>query len=190
MLTRRILGLDLGSHAAKAVELRQTLRGVEVVQLRHLPLPDPSADLGQTLAELIQGHDLPRENVVVGLAGDRISSRRLSFPFKDRKKIGAAVPFELEGQVPFELDDYFVDWEITGQRVLEPATGTLTVGHWRDGEMHLTFTTQDGSDTVQHRVRFFEITPESFEWEWQQQLAAGADWIPFTTLSARRMPGA
>jgi general secretion pathway protein L len=116
MLTRRILGLDLGSHAAKAVELRQTLRGVEVVQLRHLPLPDPSADLGQTLAELIQGHDLPRENVVVGLPGDRISSRRLSFPFKDRKKIGAAVPFELEGQVPFELDDYFVDWETTGQR--------------------------------------------------------------------------
>jgi general secretion pathway protein L len=116
MLSRRILGLDLGSHAAKAVELRQTLRGVEVVQLRHLPLPGASADLGQTLTELIQGHDLPRENVVVGLPGDRISSRRLSFPFKDRKKIGAAVPFELEGQVPFELDDYFVDWEITGQR--------------------------------------------------------------------------
>jgi general secretion pathway protein L len=116
MLTRRILGLDVGSHSAKAVELRQTLRGVEVVQLRHLPFPAPDADLGEALAEWIQSHDLPRENVVVGLPGDRISSRRLSFPFKDRKKIGAAVPFELEGQVPFELDDYFVDWEITGQR--------------------------------------------------------------------------
>ncbi|MEN8160527.1 MAG: type II secretion system protein GspL [Myxococcota bacterium] len=119
MLTRRILGLDLGSHAAKAVELRQTLRGVEVTQLRHLLLPAPVPSLGAELGAWIQEHDLPRENVVVSLAGDRISSRRLSFPFKDRRKIGPAVPFELEGQVPFELDDYFVDWEITGQRKSE-----------------------------------------------------------------------
>ena len=35
-MARRILGLDLGSHSVKAVELRQTLRGVEVVQLAEL----------------------------------------------------------------------------------------------------------------------------------------------------------
>jgi type IV pilus assembly protein PilM len=116
MLARRILGLDVGSHAAKAVELRQTLRGVEVVQLRHLPFDDPTPGVGSELRELVQLHDLPGEYVVVSLAGDRISTRRLEFPFTDRRKIGPAVPFELEGQVPFALDDYVVDWEIAGQR--------------------------------------------------------------------------
>jgi general secretion pathway protein L len=115
MLARRILGLDVGSHAAKAVELRQTLRGVEVVQLRHLPFDDPTPGVGSELRDLVQLYDLPGDYVVVSLAGDRISTRRLEFPFRDQRKIGPAVPFEVEGQVPFPLDDYFVDWEIVGE---------------------------------------------------------------------------
>lgn len=116
MLARRILGIDVGSHAAKAVELRQTLRGLEVVQLRHLPFDDPTPGVGSELRELVQLHDLPGDYVVVSLAGDRISTRRLEFPFRDRRKIAPAVPFEVEGQVPFPLDDYFVDWEIVGEQ--------------------------------------------------------------------------
>jgi general secretion pathway protein L len=116
MLARRILGLDVGSSAAKAVELRQTLRGLEVVQLRHLPFDDPTPGVGAELRDGLSLHDLPRDFVVVSLAGDRISTRRLTFPFRDRRKISQAVPFEVEGQVPFSLDDYFVDWEIVGQR--------------------------------------------------------------------------
>jgi general secretion pathway protein L len=116
MLARRILGLDVGSHAAKAVELRQTLRGVEVVQLRHLPFDDPTPGVASELRDLVQLYDLPSDYVVVSLAGDRISSRHLQFPFRDRRKIAPAVPFEVESQVPFDLDDYFVDWEIIDEQ--------------------------------------------------------------------------
>jgi general secretion pathway protein L len=114
-MAKRILGLDIGSHSVKAVEFRQTLRDVEVVQLRQLPIFDPAPSLGGELREFLQAHDLPIENVVVSLSGDRVSTRRLSFPFRDRKKIGPAVPFEVESQVPFDLDDFFVDWEIVGE---------------------------------------------------------------------------
>ncbi len=110
-MARRILGLDIGSHAVKAAEFRQTLRGLEVVQLRALPLDDPAPALASELRDFVQMHDLPRDHTVVSLAGDRISTRRLSFPFRDRRKIGPAVPFELEAQVPFDLDDFVVDWE-------------------------------------------------------------------------------
>jgi general secretion pathway protein L len=115
MLARRILGLDIGSHAAKAVELRQTLRGVEVVQLRHLPLDAPTPAVASELRDLVQLYDLPGDTVV-SLAGDRISTRRLEFPFRDRRKVGPAVPFEVEGHVPFPLDEYVVDWEIVGEQ--------------------------------------------------------------------------
>jgi general secretion pathway protein L len=115
-MARRILGLDLGSHAVKAVEFRQTLRGVEVAQLHSLALDDPSPALASELRDFIQMHDLPTEHVVVSLAGDRVSTRRLSFPFRDRRKIAPAVPFEVEAQVPFDLDDFFVDWEIIAQQ--------------------------------------------------------------------------
>src|SRR3972149_1266948 len=109
MFARPLLGLDVGSFAAKAVELRQTLRGLEVVQLRHLPFDDPTPGVGSELRDLVSLYALPGDYVVVSRAGARISTRRLESPFRDRRRIAAAVPFEVEGQVPFPLDDYFVD---------------------------------------------------------------------------------
>jgi general secretion pathway protein L len=112
---RRVLGLDIGSHAVKALELRQTLRGVEVGQLRLLSLDAPGPTLAEELREFIQAYGLPTDHVVCALPGDRISSRRLSFPFRDRRRIAAAVPFEIEGLVPFELDEFCIDWEIVSR---------------------------------------------------------------------------
>jgi len=115
-MARRVLGLDIGSHSVKAVELRQPLgRDIEVVQLRTFELDDPAPALATELRQLITAHDLPLQHVVVSVAGDRLSTRRLSFPFQDRRKVAAAVPFEVEEQVPFDLKDYVVDWEFAGE---------------------------------------------------------------------------
>jgi general secretion pathway protein L len=114
-MARRILGLDMGSHAVKAVELRQTLRELALLQMRVLPVSDAPPSLPAELRDFLQTYDLPREFVVSSVAGDRLSTRRVSFPFKDRRKIRAAVPFEVESQVPFDLDDYFVDFEVAAE---------------------------------------------------------------------------
>jgi general secretion pathway protein L len=114
-MARRILGLDMGSHAVKAVELRQTLRELELVQARALPVADAPPSLPAEIRDFLSTYDLPSEFVVASVAGDRLSTRRVSFPFKDRRKIRAAVPFEVESQVPFDLADYFVDFEIASE---------------------------------------------------------------------------
>ena len=59
-------------------------------------------------------HRLATDHVVTALRGDRISSRRLTFPFRERRKLAQAVPFEVEEELPFDLDDVVVDWEIVG----------------------------------------------------------------------------
>jgi general secretion pathway protein L len=114
-MARRILGLDMGSHAVKAVELRQTLREVVLVQARALPVADAPPSLPAEIRDFLSSYDLPSEFVVASVAGDRLSTRRVGFPFKDRRKIRAAVPFEVESQVPFDLADYFVDFEIAAE---------------------------------------------------------------------------
>ena len=111
---KNVLGLDLGSHSIKAVELRQTLRGLEPVQLRLHPRVDSEVGLAEEVRRLVRLHHLPVEHVVCALAGDRLSSRRLEFPFRDRKKLRQAVPFEVEGEVPFAIEDVLVDWQIVG----------------------------------------------------------------------------
>jgi general secretion pathway protein L len=115
---RRILGLDLGSHAIKAVELRQTLRGVEVGQLRSVTVHEAAADdaespsLPQQLQRFAALYRLPAEYVVAALPGDRVTTRRLALPFRERRRLAQAVPFELEGQMPFALEDVMVDWDV------------------------------------------------------------------------------
>ena len=113
-MMKNVLGLDLGSHSFKAVELRQTLRGLEPVQLRLHPRAASQPELPEALRRFIRLHHLPVEHVVCALAGDRLSSRRLDFPFRDRRKLAQAVPFEVEGEVPFAIEDILVDWQIVG----------------------------------------------------------------------------
>ena len=80
-------------------------------------------------------------------------------------------------------------WEISGQRALAPGSGVSTRGRWRDGEMHLDFATEREGRTVQHAVRFHEITEDSFAWEWTQRGPEDGDWQPFASIAARRLEG-
>ncbi|MGH7336531.1 MAG: type II secretion system protein GspL, partial [Myxococcota bacterium] len=108
---KNVLGLDLGSHSIKAVELAQGLRTVEVVRF-HAELRDPEQSLAGQLARLLITHSFHRDNVVAALRGDRVSVRRLSFPFAEKRRVAQAVPFELEDQVPFDIGDMVIDWAL------------------------------------------------------------------------------
>jgi len=125
-LLKNVLGLDVGAHAIKAVEVRQSLRTFEVAgagttrtpdpakpdsETPDAESPDPESPLAAALRELMRGNALSTEHVVAALRGDRISSRRLTLPFGDAKKIAAAIPFEVEEDIPFELADCLIDWE-------------------------------------------------------------------------------
>lgn len=109
-----VVGLDLGSHTIKAVELRQTLRGVEPAQLRIQPRPTLDSPLTELLPRFFRMHELPTERIIASVPGDRLSVRRMEFPFRDRKRLAQAVPFEVEAETPFDLDEVLVDWELSG----------------------------------------------------------------------------
>jgi general secretion pathway protein L len=106
---KNVLGLDLGSHSLKVVELAQGLRSAEVMRF-HSELREPDATLASQLARMLSIGSFPRDNVVAALRGDRISVRRLLFPFAEKRRIAQAVPFELEDQVPFDIAEMVIDW--------------------------------------------------------------------------------
>lgn len=110
-LLKNVVGLDMGTHSLKAVEVHQTLRGFEVVSLRTLPRRDVETPLAELVQRFVALHHIATEHVVTALRGDRISSRHLAFPFSERRKITAAVPFEVEEELPFEIDECVIDWE-------------------------------------------------------------------------------
>jgi general secretion pathway protein L len=112
---KNVLGLDLGSHSIKAVEFRQTLRGIEAVQMRMLPRGNHEMPLSEMVRGFVELHRLSTAHVIVALPGDSVVARRLEFPFRERRRLTQAVPFELAGAVPYELDDYVVDWDVASE---------------------------------------------------------------------------
>ncbi len=109
-----IVGLDVGSHSLKAVEFRQSMRGFEIVAMRALARSDTDTALSELIAHFVTMYRLPTEHVVTALPGNRVSTRRFTFPFRDRKKLAQAIPFELEADTLFDIDDVLIDWEIVG----------------------------------------------------------------------------
>lgn len=113
-MLRNVLGLDLGAHSLKAVEFSQTLRGFDAVQLRSLPRTEPDAPIEDALHEFMELHRFSTDHVVAALPGDRLSTRQISFPFRERRKLAQAVPFAVEEDLPFDLDGVVIDWMIVG----------------------------------------------------------------------------
>lgn len=113
-ILRNALGLDLGSHSLKAVEFQQGLRGIDVVAMRTLPRPAEDLPLSALVRHFLSMHKLSTDHVVTALRGDRISSRHLSFPFADRRRLNQGVPFAIEEDLPFDLEEVVIDWDVVG----------------------------------------------------------------------------
>src|SRR5262245_56760695 len=110
-LLKNVLGLDLGSHSLKAVELQQSLRSLAAVHVREVAR-DEDQPLAEVLRRFVEVHRLATDQVVTALRGDRLSVRRLEFPFSERRRLQQAVPYEVEDTLPFELDQVLLDWQV------------------------------------------------------------------------------
>ncbi len=110
-----VLGLDLGSHSLKAVELSQSLRSFQVVQQRQLERNDAEFSLAELVRRFSKLYRFQTEHVVAALAGDKLSARRLSFPFRDRKRLAQSVPHTVADDLPFELEDVIIDWQLASE---------------------------------------------------------------------------
>jgi len=109
---RSVLGLDVGSHTLKAVELRVSPRDLAAGQFRVHPRVDASAPLAEHLQRFVAMHKLPTGHVATALPARQLSTRRLEFPFSDTRRLAQAIPFEIESDTPFRLDDLVVDWNV------------------------------------------------------------------------------
>jgi len=107
MFSRRVLGLDIGSYSVKAVELRAGLRDLEFLRLEEarFSLEASPEEREATIQLFLAEMELDREFTVCALPTERVTQRHLRFPFSGAKRIESAIPFELEEDLPFPLED-------------------------------------------------------------------------------------
>ncbi len=110
----RILGLDFGSTSIKAVELESAFRGFEIHEYHEQPIP-PEADPWIVAQGFLASLSKSPDRVVVALRASQATYRNLQLPTRDRKAIQASVGFELEDDLPFELEDAVYDSIVLSQ---------------------------------------------------------------------------
>ncbi len=110
-MPNRTLALDVGGAMLRAVLVERTLRSQRILGFYATARSD---DLAADVRALVTAHDLRWDEVVSAMSGDAVTHRILTLPFRDRKRLDQTVPFELETQLPFELDDAVVDYQVLG----------------------------------------------------------------------------
>ena len=108
----RILGLDIGDSSLKAVQVTGGLKGFQVNACTRVTL-SPDEQLEDALRRLFEEVPLDGEVCIASFQADRISFRNLSMPFKDKKKIGQTIGYELEPMLPFSVEALTTDYVVS-----------------------------------------------------------------------------
>jgi general secretion pathway protein L len=110
-MPNRILALDPHGAQLVAVVVETSFRSYQIVGYYSEPR-DPSMQLGAQLRTFVSRHPMAADTVLSALPGDAAVYRFLDLPFRDWRKLQQTVPFELESQVPFAIDDAIVDFQV------------------------------------------------------------------------------
>ncbi len=119
-MAQRILGIDLGARAVRAVLLESTYRGFAVLDHGAAAVEPgegpPLARQVRALQGLVAERGWRFAESVAAMPGISGTSSLVTLPFTDPRRIEQTVPYEVEGQLPFELSAVAWDWQVLGTR--------------------------------------------------------------------------
>jgi type IV pilus assembly protein PilM len=119
-MSQQVIGLDIGTHSIKASVLRSRLRGFDLVgffrkKIDRAETISESEYLPSVLGKFFSENRLRGDVVVASVSGLTVSSRIISLPFVDRRRIAQVIPFEVEGCIPFALEEVIVSHHVLDQ---------------------------------------------------------------------------
>jgi len=112
--SRSLIGLDVGSHSAKAVEL--TVQGGDycVTAAAQVELP-PGEERNEILANMIRSADFHSRRVVASVSGKSVIVRYLTMPRMTDDELPKALDFEADKYIPFDMSDVVRDCQRLGK---------------------------------------------------------------------------
>jgi type IV pilus assembly protein PilM len=125
---RNVVGLDIGSSAVKAVELKSAGKGYRVVAFGHEPVPADSIvdgaiiDAGAVADAIRRVFDgkkgFKTKEVCASLSGNAVIVKKITLPVMTSTELDDSIAWEAEQYIPFDIQDVNLDYQI-----LDPGTG-------------------------------------------------------------------
>jgi type IV pilus assembly protein PilM len=135
---RHVVGLDIGSSAIKAVELKRSGSAIELVgRPAVVPTPPRSVEGGvivdttavaEALAEVIAIGGFKTRQVIASVGGDSsVVVRITEVPKMTGKELEEAIQWELDRQTPFPIDQCIYDYQPLQPEDADPAAQNMEV---------------------------------------------------------------
>jgi type IV pilus assembly protein PilM len=126
--TRSVVGLDIGSSAVKAVELKAAGKGFRVAAFGQEPVPADAIvdgaiiDAGAVAEAIRQVFEHNRafksKEVCASLSGNAVIVKKITLPVMTESELDESIYWEAEQYIPFDIQDVNLDYQI-----LDPGTG-------------------------------------------------------------------
>lgn len=116
--------MDIGSSSLKALHLRSTEQGPEVIGfdfIEHARILNQSGfragdreeAIADTLHRFVEKHDPGKDEFALAVSGQNSFARFIKLPPVEKKKIPQIVQFEAVQQIPFDINEVEWDWQLT-----------------------------------------------------------------------------
>jgi type IV pilus assembly protein PilM len=121
LLSRKTLGLDIGSHSVKCVQLekkgtgayRLLAVGASEIAPEGIDLEeDPKKITVSAIKKTIEGINLRKTAIITAIGGVSTAIRQIELPFMTEKELSSAIKWEARNYIPFDINDVELDYQI------------------------------------------------------------------------------
>jgi type IV pilus assembly protein PilM len=134
--SKPIVGLDIGSSAVKAVELKPSGKGYRVAAFAIEPIPPDSivdgaiidgTAVAAAIRRLFDNNAFKSKDVAASLSGNAVIVKKISLPVMTEADLSESIFWEAEQYIPFDVQDVNLDYQILDPGTGEHSTGTMDV---------------------------------------------------------------
>ncbi|MBW8714152.1 MAG: type IV pilus assembly protein PilM, partial [Acidobacteria bacterium] len=118
---KALVGLDIGSSAVKAVELKPAGKGYKVTGFGSEPIPPDSivdgaiidaAAVADAIRRLFDSRGIKTKEVAASLSGNAVIVKKITLPVMTEAELSESIYWEAEQYIPFDIQDVNLDYQI------------------------------------------------------------------------------
>ena len=128
----QLIGLDIGSHSIKLVEIDDSKKGMILKNLGVAYLPKDTIVEGSikemelaasTLKNLCKNLNVKNKNVATSISGFSVIVKKISVTKRDEIELESSIQEEAEQYIPFDISDVNLDYEILTEEEIPDEEG-------------------------------------------------------------------
>lgn len=114
------VGLDIGTSAVRAALVETSKKGAPVLKrFGEVALAPGAVQNGEIVDELVvqdainrlfKQTKIPKKNVIVGIANQRVIVRQITLPFMEESELAESLPFQAQEYIPIPIDEAILDF--------------------------------------------------------------------------------